>query len=1173
MESASLEVAGQINTAAQKNLERSAPGLAYISKEQGGINLEDEDAKLSPETNARVTNLLGLSAITGDLRHSLFEQSASHELTDTSNKSPEPVSMQNQDLFVEGLLGEMPTLIDKLAEINAKARIFDSIVKDRQRDETLEGLRIRIDTWKETVDGIALSLCADDAEKARYQQLVDSNVAEYQETPPGKEAGDETTKPPESYSQRLARLVENPRAVGFITARLKPEQGGKLAEEVIDEYLETAFTFNAVRVLDRIERPLGISGEFDKLTACLRGVEQDPKYTDIINNNHLTSLYADLQQSLAEVYQSNLSVAEKSREARDLNAAFEANCQSILSDNLSGVENEEVISLVDTKETLLDIKRQTEEIKASDMPQPEKDTRLAELDRQIQELMIPIANKIERIFPHKESTNLTDVLENEDAICAGKVNVLLAVSKYLGLNARANTVLEILDNNTQGHVCCECDLPSGNKLVIDANFGNISFLDGKTDDEIIAYIKQTNPEIKAGELDKILKSYKLSIANAASIPQESRVLMYTASNTTELAHNDDSMQTTKDQPELFVRINPDTGHKEIWRASIPYPHLITSPDKDGNLFMNSSFAFNNHFANKEVSAYLLQKHIEMNPYNSRAYELLLGMLPPEDGIALLEKTLKEKPDFYWDRLSTEHAVIYAKNGNLDMAVQISEETKTQNPVAYYTRIHELGAQIRKQADKTGGESAESIRARAVGIMEQARRENPKLFFSAYPNVAELANEYGDQNENIITLYEEYKANQDAFWDTSQSNALNKLMTLYLERAKQDPAKQDTVLQLAGEMKSRNPEYYARNVCNFAQELYLVDAPKDQPQAISMLEDARADLSGLFFRNAENVTTLGRLYKRQDMIANAIALYEESQTANPEAFWNDSHGPIYTELVRLYLNAGQTDNALSLFEEARDKNTNFWGDKFSANYTGLVDLYVKTGHLTEALTASLEAQTKDPNFFNPDHSNEGYLQLALLYDQNGQADKAIETMLRGQDTDETFWATNYPHVMRLIDYYEESEQLSEATKALERLRETQPDFWRTDYYRICKIYEDSGETEKAGQIRQELIGIYEGLKTTDLDDYYYVAEKLGNLYLQQGDTEKAIEVFNEGKANYDYFSIRGIALLGDLYSGIGETEKATGNYQDAIDRAKEIRRDDLVLTIIEKAKDHGIELAV
>lgn len=1121
METGSEGFANQITSYATDRLIKSRGGMAFISKEQGGVKLAEDDlSNLSPERQAQLINLLGITELSAKLRRFLFEQSEQGNLIDGSKLTPESSTITNQSKFVQELLGKNPRLLNKLAEITAKARVFAKVF-DQQQNESTQKIAVKIKTWEHTIDELALTFCSNEAEKLNYQQLVADYIMKLNS--PSQRTVTEIgglpkTTAVDSYAMRLNRLIQKPRALELMSSFISPKQGEALADNVVDEYLETAFTINAVRVLDRIQRPLGFIGKYEKLISCLEGREVDQIYTKIIADNNLLKVFYQLKDEIKQVHASSSSDQETTIKVKKLKDDFKEKCRFILENSFAkDTDQEEMIDLVSAKSQVADLYQQATEINKSSLEEEEKKQQLANLDQQMQSLMILIANKVNRVFPHQTSTNLSDVLESEDAICAGKVNILLAISKYLGINARANSVEEALDNEIAGHVCYECDLPSGINLVIDANFSNKSELEGKTDEELTTIIQRNNPVISNSKLKSSLKYMRLAIENARFIPANSRVLVYTTENTGKVVEDDEQLQQIRVNPNLLARINPYTGKKEVWQANIPHPHLITFPDKDGYLHINSSFTNNNTViapqVNREVEIYLSKRQIEMSPYDTAAYTDLAQLLPKGEGIIFLEKIKETLPDLYWEAMSVSHALLYAAQGNLDVAVQVFEETKNKNSQAYYHKVHELSELLGKEADKETGEKATKLRERAKELMESARMENPAIFYSNQFNIFEITRVHQNQIDKMIEVYEQFKNTQEeSFWDAdSIVPPFQWLMEYYLRQAKADSSSQSKAIEFANEIKNRDSRHYAKRVSAYASELFLLGEKEDLSQAIAMIETVKNENEPSFFAEVYNIIILEKIYERVGDIDKAIVLLEESRIASPESFWNDKSGPLYESLARLYTRSGQLAKTIKLYEDARDVSQQFWQTSHNnRGYSQLAILYAKTKRISDAIDVCTEAQLKDPSFFNPESNNRGYIQLASLYDQDGQTNEAIRVMQIGVKTDEKYWANGKinPNSFKLVNYYEKTGQFDKAIEILKMIREKNVEYLETDYYRICELYEKNGNLEESARLRAELIGIYEDLKATDLALYYHSTEKLAHLYRSDGQLQKAITVQEE-----------------------------------------------------------------
>lgn len=977
MASSSENTHQQIQETAARRLQSASSGAAFLTREQGGVETSEFRSLLpAAESQTKAATLLGLTELTAQLRAALFEKSAQSELKDFSKKNPEPRTIEHQLEFVRELLGNQPQLLTQLAEISAKASLFTETAKLVPQNEKVSLLSNQIAAWNQTIGDIAARLTPGESERAQFQTLVHQQSEalraprKKQQTSFNEDASNNSTNATESYAQRLQKLLQKPRAVTLLSRKVEPAQAAQLSDELLNQYFDTAFTINAVRVLDRIQRPHEVPG-------------QEPQRV-------------------------------------------------------------EAIDLVALKAQIGDVFKQAESLRSIQPNSPELQEKLRALDQQIEQALIPIANKVRRIFPHQSSTNLSDVLENEEAICAGKVNVLLTVSKYLGLNARANTVDEMLDNGTSGHVCFECDLPSGKKLVVDGNFANsasLKELAGKTEDELAARIRSKTPDISLEDLEKTLKYAKRVIANAQSIPPQSQVLIYQLEQTGQIAANSAQLDRIHNQPFLTIRLNPSTGAREVWHADIPHPHRFTSPDKDGHLTLNSSILNNSTaFLSKsssELGPYLYQKYIEISPYTSRPYIELAQLLPFKEGAAFLERIKAQKPAFYWEQLSAEHAALYAKNGELPAASKIFEAIKQQAPETYAQYIYLLAREYANQAKNSSGETQTVLKTQALAILETVRHENPKLYFRNPMNVSEHMKMFESAPEKKIQLLEEFQEMNDAvFWNPeSYPQPCNQLMNLYLDAAEKNPLYREKATAFATEIKTRIPRFFYQQADTYVSRLFLRGKQKDPAEASSTLEELRDRLGNQFFQKNRRVDTLAQAYEQQQQFAKAIALYEECRIVNPDMFWNIKHMAGYEKLLSLYQKNQQPEKALALCEEAKTNSATFWEASFTGGYVMLATMYEQAGNIPEAVAVYEEAERRDPRFFNPT-LNEGYPQLAQFYERTNDTAKAIQILEQGRQSDTHFWDSGFtnPRVFTLFELYKKNGDADKAQQLIAELKE-------------------------------------------------------------------------------------------------------------------------------------------
>jgi|GEM_PF-2187818 len=1185
------EFSQSIIESANQKLESSKRGVDYIAEEQGGAQKVEGNLHEALDAQGRITSLFGISGLTGELRNELFEKSATDVLIDRSAVEGSEQKIDNQATFVRVLFGNNRQVITQLAEIEAKIGLFKQVcgeVEDAERVEKIKGLLSRVKAWEKTLREVSDSLFGDNETRALYIELVSRNrnaLINPSEVSIRSVDGTLSTRTKPSYRDRLKSVLENPRSDRFIESATDFKRGEELADELIDEYLETAFTLNTVRVLDRIQKPLSLRARHRKLIACLDGRESDPKYLELIQTAGLAEPFADYQRNIERIKKSGLAYDEEKSQLKQTKEEFKQLCRPHLESlSESGADTDEVIDLIDARQRVAGIQQKKLEIAASEATDLEKRTKLAELDNELQQLIIPIANKVDRLFPHEKSTNLTDVLENEDAICAGKVNVLLAVSKYLGLNARANGVMEIMDNGTSGHVCFECDLPSGDKLVIDSNFSNKAGLENKSDDELADVIRGRNPGIRDDEIAATLNYYRRAITDAEFIPPESRVLLYRLKNTGKVVQSQQEINEVRNTDYQSVRVDPYSGQKQVWSANVPFPHQITSPDRDGYLYINSSFCNNTaQFISPDyadVGRYLFERQIEMSPFEVKAHTGYARLLDTDEAIAYLSGLKQKLPSVYLDGANLVLADYQVRSGNIDAAVAIYEELKTRNLNLYYQEVHKLAKAIANSTDSTSDEHPERME-RAKTLLSQVRDENPQAFYRNKDIVDTFYKLHDEDINGQIAILEDYeRTSSEHFWTSVDlklySSPVRRLISHYESIIRQDPTNRTKLIKLYQLAKEKDPDFYVANASSIAR-VFGAERPDDSQVQLTTLAEARALNPQIFHSETQNTKALARHLADSDRLEEALGIYLESSMTNPDIYWSDKYDPTYIGLIRLYESAGQIDKAIEVCTEARDKSRVFWKQSYNAGYSKLVELFTESNQLNEAIMLCREAQEKDPDFFNPSVEDSGYIQLSLLYAKSGQIEEAISLLSNGKSQDKQYWISQYnePTCMHLVDMYTKSGQTNQAIETLNELRNQNPDgYWQSNYFRIVELYESIGEHDKAQALRKELIAAYEGLRESNESSYsMHGYARLAQLYDDGGQSDKFIEIIQEAKKSDSLIPFRFQFRLIDIYLESENRDAAIGIYQELIKTFRDYGRTDRINELVESASQKGIQLDI
>ena len=107
------------------------------------------------------------------------------------------------------------------------------------------------------------------------------------------------------------------------------------------------------------------------------------------------------------------------------------------------------------------------------------------------------------------------------------------------------------------------------------------------------------------------------------------------------------------------------------------------------------------------------------------------------------------------------------------------------------------------------------------------------------------------------------------------------------------------------------------------------------------------------------------------------------------------------------------------------------------------------------------------------------------------------------------------------------------KVQEELFAAQKYFEQEDFKKALE-----GDGKHAGLL--SIIDEYGSTKGGSLANYY-----VGNIYLRQGEYNKAIEFLSNYKGNDKIISAQVKALIGDAYAELGQLDKAINNYKDAL----------------------------
>jgi len=330
------------------------------------------------------------------------------------------------------------------------------------------------------------------------------------------------------------------------------------------------------------------------------------------------------RQRYSNIFWSEKNAPHRTREAASLflETALAVNTARVLHrlHDPEGKKEGGRLDLLAAREKVADLRRRAEEIRENpSLSQEEKQRQLEELNQELIDLLIPIANKVAALFPHNAACSLSAILAKEEANCAGKTEALRVVCRWLGLEGKGVSVLVTL-NNTSGHTCLEVDSFTQTKIIIDGNYSSNHLLMSWSDEDIARYVNQliTKGEIPASEREKVITAFKRSRSNSSYIPPSSGVLIYTLTPTGKKAEKD--YQCKKFET---IRLCPYTGERETWQASIPFPHLLIAPDRPREVissgYYNSLGALYDNQGKLEEAEQQYLEALRINPNDALAH--------------------------------------------------------------------------------------------------------------------------------------------------------------------------------------------------------------------------------------------------------------------------------------------------------------------------------------------------------------------------------------------------------------------------------------------------------------------------------------------------------------------------------------------------------------------------
>jgi len=330
------------------------------------------------------------------------------------------------------------------------------------------------------------------------------------------------------------------------------------------------------------------------------------------------------RQRYADIFWSEKNAPQQARKAANLflETALAVNTARVLHrlHDPAGKKEGGPLDLLAAREKAAELKKEAEEIREnSSLSQEEKQRQLEKLNGELIGLLIPIANKVMALFPHNTAYSLSAILAKEEAVCVGKTEALKAVCRWLGFEGRGVVVLETLDNKSP-HSYLEVDSFTQTKIIIDGNYSSWHLLRSYSDEDIVKYVNRLIGEgkIPANEREKAIANFKKHKANSFHIPLSSEVLIYTLTLAGRKAEKNYRCSNFE-----AVRICPYTGERQTWQASVPFPHLLITPDRpreviSGGYHNSLGVSYHNQGKLKEAEEQYLEA-LRINPNNAKAH--------------------------------------------------------------------------------------------------------------------------------------------------------------------------------------------------------------------------------------------------------------------------------------------------------------------------------------------------------------------------------------------------------------------------------------------------------------------------------------------------------------------------------------------------------------------------
>ena len=318
--------------------------------------------------------------------------------------------------------------------------------------------------------------------------------------------------------------------------------------------------------------------------------------------------------------------------------------------------------------------------------------------------------------------------------------------------------------------------------------------------------------------------------------------------------------------------------------------------------------------------------------------------------------------------------------------------------------------------------------------------------------------------------------------------------------------------------------------------------------------------GLVFQN------LGKYEKAQELIEKALEL-------NITIYGSDHPNTIasYTNLASVFQQQGRYEKAQELIEKSLELNIATFGPGHPntiSSYTNLALVLRNLGELRKAQQLLEKTLEINISHFGSDHPSTAniFSNLAIINKGLGNLQESKILFERALISNERIFGENHPNVAltksnlavlyQELGDYENARILMESVvnSNIEALGQNSPGY-RTSLVNLANVYKSMGEYEEAEKFLVEALSISRQL--SDISQIALISSRLGDLYIDSGDFQKAINSFKEAIDRFQQLASdpKQICLtnfkIANAYKEIGDLATSKTEFEKTLNNSKDI----------------------